>query len=139
VELLPAKSDAGMAVIRMVDRIENHHKCKAVYRIHGDRAQELTGDGARQLLENQGIAVTSTAGYDSNANGRAERAVLYFQEKIELYCRLGYVRKHSRNNCRRYGHLQFDMQEKFIDLKFLESQHVSMNLDKAYYHESRNR
>ena len=68
------KSDAGMALIRMVNRIENHHKCKAIDRIHGDRGQELPGDGAKQLLEKQGITVTSTAGYDSNANGREERA-----------------------------------------------------------------
>ena len=31
-------------------------------------------------MDNQGIAVASTAGYDSTANGRAERAVLYFLE-----------------------------------------------------------
>ena len=82
VELLPAKSDAPQGVIRMVNRIENQHKCKAVYRIHADRAQELTGDRARQAFENRGITVTSTAGYDSNANGRAERAVRYFTEKV---------------------------------------------------------
>ena len=53
VELLPAKSDAPMAVIRMVNRIENQHKCKAAYRIHADRAQELTGERARQMFENR--------------------------------------------------------------------------------------
>ena len=36
VELLPAKSDAPQALRRMVNRIENMHKCKAVYRIHAD-------------------------------------------------------------------------------------------------------
>ena len=36
---------------------------------------------ARQALENVGITVTSTAGYDSNANGRAERGVRFFLEK----------------------------------------------------------
>ena len=82
VEVLPAKSDAPTAVLRIVNRIQNQHKCKAVYRIHVDRAQELTGERARQAFENQGITVTSTAGYESNANGRAERAVLYFTEKV---------------------------------------------------------
>ena len=53
VELLPAKSDAPMAIIRMVNRIENQHKCKAVCRIHVDRAQELTGERARQVFENR--------------------------------------------------------------------------------------
>ena len=81
VEFMAAKSDASSAIMRMINRIENQHKCKAVYRIHVDRAQELTGDRHRTFLENQGITVTSTAGYDSNANGRAERAVLYFFTK----------------------------------------------------------
>ena len=67
--------------MKIINRIENQHKCKAVYRVHADRAQELTGDRHRTFLENQGITVTSTAGYDSNANGRAERAVLYFLQK----------------------------------------------------------
>ena len=65
----------------MINRIENQHKCKAVYRVHADRAEELTGDSHRRWLENCGVTVTSTAGYDSNANGRAERAVQYFQTK----------------------------------------------------------
>ena len=34
----------------------------------------------RRAVENRGICVTSTVGYDSNANGRAERAVQFFQE-----------------------------------------------------------
>ena len=81
VELIAAKSDASTAIMRMVNRIENQHKCKAIYRIHADRAQELTGDRTRTFFENQGISVTSTVGHDSNANGRAERAVLYFTQK----------------------------------------------------------
>ena len=81
VELMAAKSDAASAIMRMINRIENQHKCKAVYRIHADRAQELTGDRHRTFFENQSITVTSTAGYDSNANGRAERAVLYLFTK----------------------------------------------------------
>ena len=65
----------------MVNRIKNQHRCKAVYRIHADRALELTGSRSRQMLEYHGVTVASTAGHDSNANGRAERAVLWFQEK----------------------------------------------------------
>ena len=41
VELLPAKSDAGVALIRMVNRITNQHKCKSVFRIHADRALDF--------------------------------------------------------------------------------------------------
>ena len=81
VECIPAKSDAPYALVKMVNRITSQHKCKAVYRIHVDRALEAIGNRAKQLLENQGITVTSTAGHDFNANGRAERAVLFFQEK----------------------------------------------------------
>ena len=81
VELLSAKSEAAVATIRMVNILENRHKCKAVYRVHADRATEMTGDRQKQYLENCGITVTSTAGYDSNSNGRAERAVQFFCTK----------------------------------------------------------
>ena len=81
VEIMAEKSDAPGALQKMINRIENMHKCKAVYRVHADRAQELTGPRHRMSLEAKGIMVTSTAGYDSNANGRAERAVRFFQEK----------------------------------------------------------
>ena len=59
----------------------DQHKYKATYRIHADRAQELTSERARHMFLIKGITVTSTAGYDSNSNGRAERAILYFTEK----------------------------------------------------------
>ena len=90
VELIPSKSigDTIPALDRMINRIENCHKCKAVYRVHGDRAHELTGERVKAHLGARGIEVTSTAGYDSNANGRAERAVLFFKKKSELCCRL---------------------------------------------------
>ena len=39
VELIAAKSDASSAMMSMVNRIANQHQCKAVYRIHADRAQ----------------------------------------------------------------------------------------------------
>ena len=81
VEVLPEKIDAPAALRKMINRIENMHKCKAVYRVHADRAQELTGLRPRRMLEELGVMVTTTAGYDSNANGRAERAVRFFQEK----------------------------------------------------------
>ena len=81
VEILAEKSEAPTAILKMINRIENMHKCKAVYRVHTDRALELTAPRPRAFLENNGIMVTSTAGYDSNANGRAERAVRFFQEK----------------------------------------------------------
>ena len=81
VELMADKGEAPTAVRRMIKNIENLHKCKAVYRVHADRAKELTGDRHKKFLEDNGVMVTSTAGYDSNANGRAERAVQFFQTK----------------------------------------------------------
>ena len=65
-------ADIAPALNKMVTRLGNLHKCKAIYRVHADRAKELTGDRHKQWLENCGVMVTSTAGYDSNANGRAE-------------------------------------------------------------------
>ena len=50
VELLSAKSEAAAATMRMVNRIENRHKCKAVYRVHADRASELTGGATETIL-----------------------------------------------------------------------------------------
>ena len=81
VELLADRSEAPAALRKMINRIENMHKRKAVYRVHADRAKELTGDRHVKFLEDNGVMVTSTAGYDSNANGRAERAVQFFQTK----------------------------------------------------------
>ena len=51
VELLAEKSEAPIALRAMINRIENMHKCKAVYRVHADRAQELTGVRHRKYLE----------------------------------------------------------------------------------------
>ena len=81
VEMIAEKSDAPTALRKMINRIENMHKCKAVYRVHADRGQELTGVRHRKFLEELGVMVTTTAGYDSNSNGRAERAVRFFQER----------------------------------------------------------
>ena len=88
VEMLATKSiaDTAPALNRMVTRIENLHKCKAVYRIHADRAQELTRYRIKNAFAARGIEVTNTAGYESNANGRAECALRFFQEKAMTLC-----------------------------------------------------
>ena len=49
VELMSAKSEAVSSIMRMINRIENRHKCKAVYRVHADRAPEITNDRQRQF------------------------------------------------------------------------------------------
>ena len=50
VELLPDRSEAPTALRAMINRIENLHKCKAVYRVHADRAKEFTSDRHRKYL-----------------------------------------------------------------------------------------
>ena len=40
VELMAEKSDAGSALMRIINRIENQHKCKAIHKILADRAPE---------------------------------------------------------------------------------------------------
>ena len=37
------------------------------------------------MLEDRGISVSSTVGFDSNANGRAERGVRWIKDKIRTY------------------------------------------------------
>ena len=81
VELLADRSEAPQAIRTMIARIENMHKGKAVYRVHVDRAKELTTERFRRNLAEDGVILTTTAGYDSNANGRAERAVQFFTTK----------------------------------------------------------
>ena len=50
-------------------------KCRSVFRIHGDRATELTGPGVTAHFAEKNIKVTCTPGYESNNNGRAERGI----------------------------------------------------------------
>ena len=59
-------------------------KCKAVYRIHGDRASELTGEIVTDYFEERGIRVTETAGYEPTANGRAESAINVIKTKARV-------------------------------------------------------
>ena len=46
-----------------------------VYRAHGDRASELTGERVRAHFAEKGIVVASTSGYEPNENRRAEKGV----------------------------------------------------------------
>ena len=57
-----------------------------MYRIHADRAQELTGGRINSALAARGVEVTNTAGHESDANERAERAVQSLQEKAMTLC-----------------------------------------------------
>ena len=81
-EVLPSKRVEGTepALLRMKARIDSMHRCKAVFRIHADRAQELSGERISAAMAKLGVLVTSTAGVDSNANGRAERGVRWVKE-----------------------------------------------------------
>ena len=48
---------------------------QVVHRIHGDREGGLTGERVQRHFAAQGVMVTSTVGFDPNANGRAERGI----------------------------------------------------------------
>ena len=67
------------AIEKMVNQINLEFKgnvvSQVVYRLHGDKAPELTGLRAKEWGRARGIVVTSTAAYEPNANGRAERAI----------------------------------------------------------------
>ena len=53
VEVVSSKEtkNTSPAILRIISRINNLHKCKAVYRLHADRARELTGEAARNTFE----------------------------------------------------------------------------------------
>ena len=74
-----------MALRRMVVRIYGEHRCQAVCRVHSDQAPELSGEKTKRMLESLGVYKTATAGFDPDANGRAERGVRFFKEKIRTY------------------------------------------------------
>ena len=78
-------TDTLLALIRILARIESQHRCKTVFRVHADRAQEVTGDRIGAALAERGIRVSSTAGVEPNANGRAERGVRWLKEKARTY------------------------------------------------------
>ena len=62
VEVIPDRSEATSAIRTMITRIENLHKGKAVYRVHVDRAKELTTERFRRNLAESGVLLTTTAG-----------------------------------------------------------------------------
>ena len=73
------------AIEKMVNQINLEFKgnvvSQVVYRLHGDKAPELTGLRAKEWGRTRGIVVTSTAAYEPNANGRAERAIGLIKEQ----------------------------------------------------------
>ena len=83
VEMLRSRriEDTLSAILRIISKIEGKHKAKTVYRLHGDRAQELTGKLVQEKMAEIGIVVTSTAGCDPKANGRAKKAMRWLEEK----------------------------------------------------------
>ena len=73
IEILESNSvgDTLPAIHRIITRLERHHRCKCVFRLHSDRAQELCG--AKDSMAIRGV---DTTGKDPNPNGRAERLSL---------------------------------------------------------------
>ena len=59
----------------IVNEVHCRYKQKVIFRMHSGRAKELCGERVEDHFRPQGIRITSTAGYEPNANGRAEGAV----------------------------------------------------------------
>ena len=63
------------ALNSIVNQMHAQFRRKAVLRIHGDKAGELTGEAVENFFEARGVRVTKTAGHDPNSNGRAEGGI----------------------------------------------------------------
>ena len=68
-------SETIPAIEDIVNEVNCMFKCKAVFRIHADKAKELTGDRVKAHFRERGVRITETAGYDPNSNPRAEGAI----------------------------------------------------------------
>ena len=77
-------SETIPALRSIINEVNDLFKCKAVYRMHGDRASELTGEAVTEYFEERGVRVTETAGYEPNANGRAESAIGVIKTKARV-------------------------------------------------------
>ena len=55
--------ETGPALEDIVNEVNNLYKCKAVWRIHSDRAGELASPSVKAYFRQKGVRVTSTAGY----------------------------------------------------------------------------
>ena len=58
----------------MINETNDLFKCHAVFRMHGDRASELTGPSVKAYFRPKGVRITEAAGYEPNASPRAESA-----------------------------------------------------------------
>ena len=54
-------SETIPALRSIINEANDVSKCKAVYRMHGDRASELTGEAVTDYFEERGIRATETA------------------------------------------------------------------------------
>ena len=54
-------SETIPALRSIINEVNDLFKCKAVYRMHGDRASELTGEIVTDYFEERGIRVAETA------------------------------------------------------------------------------
>ena len=84
VEVLASKSadEVATAIKTMTARINCLHKTQAVFRVHADRAQELSGAKIAAQLAHLNVYVTATAGYEPNSNGRAENGIKLMKSRV---------------------------------------------------------
>ncbi|CAK0886282.1 unnamed protein product [Prorocentrum cordatum] len=78
--VLPLENKQASTCIKALERIiaqirSEFEGADVVYRIHGGRASELTGTLVKEHFAKKKVVVTSTPGFEADANGRAEKGV----------------------------------------------------------------
>ena len=75
---LGTKGEASKAVQRLLAQVNNDHanmQTEIMFRLHSDQGGEFNSDELKKYCARHGIHMTTTAGYDPNANASAESSV----------------------------------------------------------------
>jgi hypothetical protein len=87
VEFVTSKNQPELllAIQKMVAQVESHwHGTRVIWRIHGDRAVEITGPLVTEWAATRGCIVTRTVAQNPQSNGIAERAVAWLKHRTRL-------------------------------------------------------
>ena len=87
-EILIAKSDAAVAVMKLLARVKDDHASlptEIVFRLHSDKGQEFLSEELEEYCYKNGIRQTTTQGYDPSANGQGENAIGYLKRKANVF------------------------------------------------------
>ena len=76
------QQEIGMALQRMFCRIESRYSgAHVIWRLHGDRAHELTGQTVAAWANARGVHVTKTVAKNPQTNSIAERAISILKQE----------------------------------------------------------